>query len=341
MKRLLVLLLGAALVTLTFARVSASPARAADSLGNPMILAVGDMACDPQDPMFNNGNGTLTNCAEKRVSDAMVNDITNPPLGSSYDAVLGLGDYQYSCGEPLEWAASYNPTYGRLDSRMDPAVGNHEYNTGIDNYGSPCPADNTVAQPYFTHFGAAAHQETNGHYSFDLGSWHLVALNANCSAAKTGGCSATSAQTTWLKADLAKVNSTTQPCIMAFWHQPLWTGTGTGAAKVYRNWWNVLYAAHADVVLNGHIHNYQRFAPMNSQGSSDPATGITEFVVGSGGEAQVAVKAGVVPYPVAKAKAFGYLRMTLQAASWSAAFVQVDGNGATTVSDTSVGACHL
>lgn len=340
MKRLLVGLLGAALVTLTFSRV-APPAQASDPAGNPMILAVGDMACDPQDPKFNFGNGTLTNCAELRVSDAMVNDInTANPYGAGgvgYDAVLGLGDYQYSCGDSSDWVASYNPTYGRLDDKMDPSVGNHEYRTGVDYYGQQCPADNNVAQNYFNHFGAAAHPETNGHYSFDLGAWHLIALNAQCSALNTGGCSATSPQTTWLKTDLA---STTQPCVMAFWHQPLWTGVATGVSKVYRSWWNLLYAAHADVVLNGHVHNYQRFAPMNPQGNSDPINGITEFIAGTGGEAQVPVKAGVVPYPVAQAKTFGYLRMTLLPTGWSADFVKVDSTGATTVLDTSTGTCH-
>lgn len=112
-------------------------------------------------------------------------------------------------------------------------------------------------------------------------------------------------------------------------------------AKVYRSWWNTLYAAHADVVLNGHVHNYQRFAPMNPQGNSDPMHGITEFIAGTGGEAQVPVKAGAVPYPVAQGKTFGYLRMTLLPTGWSADFVKVDSTGATTVLDTSTGTCHV
>jgi hypothetical protein len=336
MTRLLVGLLGAALVTLTFTRM-APAARASDPLGNPMILAVGDMACDPQDPHFNGGTGTLTNCAEKRVSNAMVNDINNLPSGTSYDAVLGLGDYQYSCGDPADWVASYNPTYGRLDSKMDPSVGNHEYQTGIDYYGQQCPSTNNVAQTYFDHFKVngidRAHASTQGHYSFNLGAWHLIALNAQCSARNTGGCSATSAQTTWLKGDLA---ATTQPCVMAFWHQPRWSG-GHAGGKSYGPWWKVLYAKHADVVLNGHVHDYQRYAALDPTGAVKPA-GITEYIVGTGGE-ELDTDSASTPSPVASASTFGYLRMTLRPTGWSADFVKVDSNGAT-VLDSSTGTCH-
>lgn len=337
MKRPLVSLLGAALVTLTLTRVATPPAQATDPTGSPMIFAVGDMACDPQDPKFNGGDGTLTNCAEKRVSDQMVNDINNPTPGTTYDAVLGLGDYQYSCGDPADWQMSYNPTYGRMDSMMDPSVGNHEYNTGLDYYGQQCPTDNNVAQTYFNHFGPAAHPEANGHYSIDLGSWHLIALNANCTKVNAGGCSATSAQTAWLKADLA---STTRPCVMAFWHQPRWTG-GPAGGKPYGAWWNALYKYHADVVLNGHVHDYQRYPALNPLGAADPANGVTEYVVGTGGEKLATVSAAYVPQPVASASTFGYLRMTLLPTGWTAEFVGVDSTGTAAVLDTSTGTCHL
>jgi Calcineurin-like phosphoesterase len=333
-KRLLAGLFGAALVTLTFSRVTAPSAQATDPIGNPVILAVGDMACDTSNANYNGGAGTGTNCTEQSVSTAMLND------PSGFDATLGLGDFQYDCSDPSDWAASYNPSYGRLDPWMNPVAGNHEYKNGTDAYGAPCP-DNSAAKPYFDHFSSngvdRAHAGTQGHYSFDLGSWHIVGLNANCSN-KVGGCKGTSPQTIWLKNDLG---STKQPCIMAFWHQPLWTGTGTGVAAVYRTWWNTLYAAHADVVMNGHIHNYQRFSPMNPAGNSDLVNGITQYTVGSGGEAEVAVKAGVVPYPAAWAKTFGYSRMTLLTTGWTADFVRVDPTtGATTVIDTSTGNCH-
>lgn len=307
----------------------------ADSLGNPTIAAVGDMACDPANKGFNRGAGTSIACGENRVSDAMLADTTID------GGVLGLGDYQYDCGDAADYAVSYDPTWGRLDPKFDATVaGNHEYKTGTDKYGSPCPSSNTTAAGYFTRFdfttnasiGSVSHPDTQGHFSFDLGSWHLIALNGNCKNAYVGGCSATSAQTQWLRADLT---ANTQPCVLAFWHQPLFTGVGTGKMSAYRRWWDVLYSYGADVVLNGHVHNYQRFNPMNSSGVLDPR-GITEYIAGTGGEDQNAVTAGVTPTPAASAKTFGYLRMTLLPGGWTEDFVDYNGS----VLDNSAGTCH-
>jgi hypothetical protein len=301
-----------------------APAHAVSGTGDPVIAAVGDMACDTSDPGFNAGTGSSSKCAEQRTSDAVLAD-------SSIDQVLGLGDYQYDCGDVADYQASYDPTWGRLDPQMDPVVGNHEYKTGNDVYGHACPTGNSTAANYFTHFGAAAHQATLGHFSTDIGAWHIIALNSNCS--KGGGCSATSAQTTWLKSDLA---SHTNQCTLAYWHHPYFTGGKKGINSSYAAWWNALYAAHADVVLNGHVHNYQRFASLNPSGVADSANGITEYIVGTGGEALVSVAAAALPHPVASAKTFGFLRMTLSSGGWQAAFVNSSG----TVLDTSSGTCQ-
>jgi acid phosphatase type 7 len=327
-----VVLLGVtALSTLGFTSTAAS---SQDAAGDPVIGAVGDMACDTSDPGFKAGLGTATSCAELRTSDAMMAD-------TSIDQILALGDYQYDCGDLADYQASYDPTWGRLDYLMHPVAGNHEYQTGTDVFGAPCPTTNSTAQNYFNHFAAfndSAHQATNGHYSFDLGSWHIIALNANCSNTGVGGCGATSPQTIWLKKDLA---STTQPCILAYWHQPLFTGIGTGKVVKYQPWWKALSAVHADVVLNGHVHNYQRFPPLDPSGGLDPLNGITEYIVGTGGEKQVAVKSTATPQPSAWRKTFGYLRMTLLPTGWTAEFIGVDSLGNTSVLDTSAGTCHL
>lgn len=290
-----------------------------------VIGAVGDMACDASDPRFKGGTGTSTGCAERTVSGLMVAD-------TRLTAVLGLGDFQYSCGDPADYAVSYDPTWGRLDPLMSPVAGNHEYQTGKDAYGATCPTDNATAQSYFAHFGAAAHPATAGHFSFDVGTWHLIALNANCAQSGVGGCGATSTQTRWLQQDLA---ATTQPCIAAFWHQPRFTGTHIDGSA-YRPWWKVLYAAHADVVLNGHIHDYQRYPALDPNGVSDPAMGITQYIVGTGGEGFMDFVPTVTPSPVVHLQRFGYLRLTLQAAGWTAEFI--DSTGA--VADTSTGTCH-
>jgi hypothetical protein len=307
---------------------STTPAsEASTGVGDPVIGAVGDMACDTSSRSFNGGAGTSSACAQRRTSDEMLSD-------TSLDAVLGLGDYQYDCGQATDYAVSYTPTYGRLNDLMEPVVGNHEYQTGKDSTGNPCPVDNSTAAGYFDYFGASSHPDTVGHFSFDIGSWHLVALNAECTKTRVGGCSATSAQTKWLKADLA---SNTKPCTLAYWHQPLWRGVGAGVQATYRAWWNVLYGAHADVVLNGHVHNYQRFAPLNPSGAKDPVNGITEYIVGTGGEGLKSMSAGAVPQPVVGKKTFGYLRFTLLAAGWKAEFIDANGS----VLDTSTGTCHV
>ncbi len=292
----------------------------------PVLGIVGDMACDPSNRAWQGGNGGLLACAQQRTSSTMLAD-------TSLDAVLGLGDYQYDCGDLADYEVSYTPTWGRLNAKMNPSAGNHEYKTGTDVFGAACPTTNNVAQNYFDYFGAAAHVETAGHYSFDVGSWHFIAMNANCTKQNVGGCKADSPQTTWLKADLA---ATAQPCIGAFWHQPLYTGLGTGVNAAYRAWWDALYAAKADVVLNGHIHNYQRFAPLTPTGTADPINGITEYIIGTGGEKQVALRSSAIPQPIGYAKSFGYLRMTLHPTGWTSEFVSDAG----VVSDTSTDVCH-
>ena len=303
--------------------LAASPAAAST---DPVIGAVGDMACDPADHRFRGGTGTATACAESRTSSLMLAD-------TSLGAILGLGDYQYMCGDPADYGVSYNPTWGRLDAKILPVAGNHEYQTGVDSLGGTCPSTNSTAQSFFAHFGAAAHSATGGHFSFDLGAWHLVALNANCGHSGVGGCSATSPQTTWLKSDLA---ATTQPCILAFWHQPLFTAYQSGNETAYQAWWNLLYADHADVVLNGHVHNYQRYAPLSPSGAVDSARGITEYVVGTGGEDLFDRNTQLQPQPLVFDKTFGYLRMTLHPNGWDAQFIDVTGK----ILDTSSGTCH-
>jgi hypothetical protein len=306
-------------------RPSAAQESSVSLASAPVIGAVGDMACDPADSKFNGGLGTSSACAQRRLSDLMLGD-------ASLEAILGLGDYQYDCGDAADYAVSYNPTWGRLDPLIDPVAGNHEYKTGRDLFGGTCPSDNTSAYSYFTHFGAAAHPVTGGHFSFDLGSWHLIALNGNCGKTGVGGCSASSAQTTWLKADLA---ATTQPCVAAFWHQPLFTAAPFGG-KPYRFWWDALYAAHADVAINGHVHNYQRYPALTPTGIRDPVAGLTEYVVGTGGEGFTKFVASASPQPVIHLQSFGYLQMTLADSGWSAEFIGPTG----AVLDTSSGSCH-
>jgi len=316
-----VLMMGAALLA-----ARASVARAtAPVTGDPVITAVGDLACGTDDPNYNGGAGNATNCAERRVSNQMLTDTT-------VDTFLGLGDFQYTCGIATDWAASYTPTWGRFNSITEPVAGNHEYQTGKDPYGVTCPSTNNTAANYFNYFGAAASPSTAGHYSFNLGSWHLIALNANCAKSAAQGCAATSTQTQWLQNDLA---FNAQPCIMAFWHQPYFQGNTAGAQTVYQPWWNLLYAAGADVVLNGHIHNYQRFGLLNPSGQADP-NGIREVIVGTGGESLGPLPKTASPSPQFRLKTFGYLRMVLHPTGYDGQFYDSTG----VLKDSFSGTCH-
>jgi len=305
----------------------AGAAHATDpSTGDPVIAAVGDMACAPADPSFNGGAGTASNCGEAADSAQMQTDPT-------IDMLLGLGDYQYGCGTPAEFAQSYGPTWGFFNNIIDPTAGNHEYSTKANSAdGTPCPDPNDAGQDYFAYFGAPARPATAGEYSFNVGQWHLISLNANCSKTNVGGCAATSPQTKWLQSDLA---ANSQPCTLAYWHQPRWTANGTNAST-YAPWWSVLYAAHVDVVLNGHVHTYARFAQLDPNGNNDPANGIREVIVGTGGESLVSAAPSASPAPLVNYRGFGYLRMVLHPTGYDAQFIAANG----AVKDTFSGTCH-
>ncbi|MDP9259247.1 MAG: metallophosphoesterase, partial [Actinomycetota bacterium] len=275
------------------------------------IAAAGDIACDPDSSMFNGGAGTATECHELGVSDAI--------LAGGYDAVLPLGDVQYDSGTAAEFAASYQPSWGRLKAITHPAVGNHEY-------GSP------GASPYFQYFGAAAGSPDKGYYSYDLGSWHLIVINSNC--VQIGGCSRGSPQEVWLTADLA---AHPVQCTLAYWHHPRFSSGQNGDAESMDTIWGDLYAAGADVVLNGHDHDYERFAPQNAEGQRDDTAGIREFVVGTGGKNHMTFKAIEPNSEVHDSSSFGFLDLTLSAGSYAWRFVSDPPGG---FADSGSGACH-
>ncbi|MFM7437313.1 MAG: metallophosphoesterase family protein [Snowella sp.] len=156
--------------------------QAASTTKDPVIMAAGDIACDPQSSNFNGGKGKNGNCQMMATSDVVIKVKPN--------AVLALGDNQYEKGELANFQASYHPTWGRFKSITRPVPGNHEY------YGSN-------AEGYYQYFGKAAGDRDKGYYSFNLGNWHLIALNSNCEA--IGGCEVGSPQEKWLKADLKKI----------------------------------------------------------------------------------------------------------------------------------------
>jgi hypothetical protein len=237
--------------------------------------------------------------------------------------VYTTGDNAYQSGTASEFENCYDPTWGRpsIKDRTYPSVGNHEYET-------------PGAVPYFEYFrdlpgvpGEVAGSPDKGYYSYNLGEWHVVALNSMCE--KVGGCGATSPMVTWLKQDLVDYPRT---CTLAYFHHPVFsTGTLNGDFPKMKPSWEVLYAANADVVLNGHVHSYERFAPLTPSGEADPAQGIREFVVGTGGRSLNDFKLDPDPTKTEArdASTFGVLKLTLHPSSYDWEFVPVAGGSFT------------
>jgi acid phosphatase type 7 len=279
---------------------------------DPVVSAVGDMGCPPTSPNYNGGNGTSTSCRQKYVSDLLVSPIPT--------AFLPLGDNQYDSGTLSEFQAVYHPTFGRVNSVVYPSIGNAEYETAnaqgwFDYYSSV-----GVLSRISSSGGDSSHLMGGGYYSFNIGSWHLIALNSNCAA--VGGCGAGSPQDSWLRADLAAHPAA---CTLAYWHHPRFTSGDVGNTPEAGNFWDVLYGAGADVVLNGHAHDYERFAPQTPGQQADPQRGIREFVVGTGGEDFHAHLATQPNSEVLRSDTFGVLQLTLRGGGYDWRFSPAAG----------------
>jgi hypothetical protein len=289
--------------------------------GDPIIAAAGDIACDPLNSNFNSGNGNSNSCRQRYTSDLLFN--------GGYSAVLNLGDNQYYCGAYGEFTQSYDPSWGRVKSITHPSVGNHEY---LTSGATGCDSSNAGAAGYFRYFGSAAGQSGQGWYSYNIGSWHLIALNSNCGDA--GGCSSGSPQYTWLQNDL---NANTNKCVLAYWHIPLFSSGGRAASNT-QSFWNLLYNANADVILGAHDHIYERFAPQNASGAADPSRGIREFLVGTGGANHTSIATVAANSEVRDTTTFGILKLTLHASSYDWQFIRDAGSGS--FSDSGTQACR-
>jgi hypothetical protein len=233
--------------------------------------------------------------------------------------VITLGDNAYENGTAREFAACYDPTWGQVLARTKPAPGNHDYHTA-------------GAAAYFGYFGSRAGDPKLGYYVFDLGAWRIYSLNSNC--ADIGGCDAGSNEVRWLKADLAAHPS---HCVLAFWHHARYSSGPHGNNVFMTPIWDTLEAAGAELVLNGHDHDYERFAPQSATGKVDPATGIVEFVVGTGGNNHYQFGPIEANSRAHDNTAFGVLELTLSANSWTSQFLPVAGR---TYTDSASGTCH-
>jgi 3',5'-cyclic AMP phosphodiesterase CpdA len=267
------------------------------------VYAAGDIArCPHPDPRFSGAADTAALVAAALAADP-------------HAAVLTLGDHTYPRGRAAEFAHCYAPTWGRFKDRTWPTPGNHEYAT-------------PGAAPYFAWFGARA---GSGHYSFELGSWHLVSLDSNLPPA------AHAAQLEWLRRDLA---SHPARCTLAYWHHPLYSSGGHGSIAKMRDVWEVLYRAGAEIVLSGHDHDYERFAAQDADGGFDPGRGIRSFVVGTGGAYPTPFLLTAANSEVRDASGSGVLRLRLLDGGYEWEFMPAGSVPDGAVPDRGRGACH-
>jgi hypothetical protein len=266
------------------------------------------------------GSEVLIGAGDIAVCGSTNDDATSNILVSTSGTVFTLGDNAYPNGSASDYANCYDGSWGRVKSRTMPTPGNHEYQTA-------------GAAGYFGYFGSAAGDPSKGYYSYDLGAWHIVVLNSN-SACTTIGCSATSAQVQWLKADLA---ANTKSCTLAYWHHPRFnSGVEHGNLTAVGPFWDALYAAGAEVVLNGHEHLYERFAPQTPNAVADP-NGIRQFTVGTGGAALYSFSSTLQPNSERRNNtSFGVLKLTLKSGGYDWQFIPATGS----FTDSGSGTCH-
>ncbi len=290
---------------------------------DPVIAAAGDIACDPNLTRFATGLGTSKACHMLQTSDLL--------LKRDLAAVLPLGDTQYEDGALDKFQRSYDPTWGRLKALTRPVVGNHEYRTPgaagyVDYFNGPGVYD-----------GPAGPRD-KGYYSYDLGAWHVVTLNSQCAHAAADNpyrndCAAGSQQEQWLRADLAANQSR---CTLAAWHHPWFSSGIEGVNDRLQPLFQALHDHGVEVLLTGHDHGYERFAPMDGAANRDGERGVRQFVVGTGGKNEEMRRFPKPNSEVRGTDSFGVLKMTLRPGAYLWEFVRDGGS----FKDSGANACH-
>jgi hypothetical protein len=260
------------------------------------------------------GAGDIADCKDLSGAEATAKLLDKIP-----GTVMAVGDLAYPDGSKENFEC-YDKTWGRAKSRTRPAPGNHEFHSA-------------GATPYFDYFGAAAGDPKTGYYSYELGKWHIIVLNSECK--DVGGCEAGSPEEKWLRADLA---AHPVACTLAYWHKPLFSSGGAhGNELTVKPLFQALYEANADVVVGGHDHDYERFAPQTPDGTADPERGIREFVVGTGGKNHRPFGEAKPNSELREATAFGVLKLTLKPNSYEWQIIPEEGKSFT---DSGSGNCH-
>ena len=278
------------------------------------LHSAGKASEDEKKDAFLIGAGDIADCSDLSGAEA-----TAKLLEANPGTVMALGDLAYPDGSAENFKC-YDQTWGRVKNRTRPAVGNHEFHSSGAAY-------------YFQYFGAAAGDPKTGYYSYELGAWHVVVLNSECK--EVGGCGAGSPQEKWLRGDLAAHPAA---CTLAYFHKPRFSsGLNHGDDLEVTPLWQALYDANAELVLNGHDHDYERFAPQDPNGKADPQRGIREFVVGTGGKNH---RVFGIPKPNSEVRnndTFGVLKLTLKPNGYDWKFLPEAGK---TFTDAGSGSCH-
>lgn len=289
-----------------------------DDAGNPIVVDEDGGVPQPDGGGATVGDAVLVGAGDIASCGSTGTKGTADLIKGIAGTVFTTGDNAYSDGADADFTKCYDPTWGAFKSRTRPATGNHDYHTD-------------GASGYFKYFGASAGDPKKGYYSYDLGAWHIVVLNSNCS--EVGGCDSASPQNAWLKSDLAASKA---KCTAAMWHHPLYNVGHHGPASSVAPLWQTLYDNGADLVLEGHDHNYQRWAPMDAKGKLDSAKGLRSFVVGTGG-ADFYSLGSDSRIEAKDSNTWGVLKLTLHATSYDFEFVPMAGK---TFNDKGTGNCH-
>jgi hypothetical protein len=264
----------------------------------PVVAVAGDISCGP-------GNTpSVGTCRQFDTSELIV--AMNPSL------VIAAGDIQYDDGRYEDYLRHYDVTWGRFKPITRPALGNHEYYAYSD------------ARGYFDYFNGVgvadgpAGLRGRGFYSFNLGGWHVVVLNSNCE--RVGGCGVDSTQWRWLRDDL---QASTATCTLAVQHYPRFSSGPNGSTASMQPFWQLLVERGVDLVVSGHDHLYERFAPMNASGAADSARGLRQFVVGTGGYSHYVFRTPLATSEARIQDTFGVLKLTLNTSAYEWEFLPI------------------
>ena len=265
------------------------------------------------------GAGDIVGCRDPQGALATAKLIAEIP-----GTVFAVGDLVYDATTLSQFQKCYGSAWGKFKERTRPALGNHEYLE-------------PRATPYFQYWGTQAGPAGKGYYSYELGAWHVVVLNTNCDAPGLGGCAAGSPQEIWLRQDLREHQGA---CIVAYGHHALFSSGFFRSHAVHpelKPLWDDLYAVHADLMLAGHEHSYERFAPQDPDGRADPRHGIREIVVGTGGRSHDPLGLATPNSEVRNVGTYGVLKLTLAPQGYTWEFLPEEGK---TFRDSGAGVCH-